>query len=375
MPNAIEELLRFESPSPVQARYVTKDVEHHGQVVPAGSAMLLLTGSANRDERKFPDGDRVRHPPQDRPPPGLRLRHPLLPGRGAGPAGRPGGARRGAPAVPVLGGRLGQRRAGPDLDGAGLGATAGRHVLTGPAPTSRRFRLMRTVVVGASSGLGRCIASGSGSGARPWRCMARRNDRLADAAKEAGPGALAIACDVTDESSCRRGDRGAAQRTGRHRRPRLCRRHRPPRSAGRHRAPRPGDGRSTPTSIGAALDHCRRHPPPHGVRSASAAYLSSVSASITPPWPGLGRLRRPSKAAMETWSEAWRERASAVGIHPCRSCGDCAGGEGLRSPGSPPTGTGIIAARTRTPCDRRAQLLRVGCPQSGRGARPGQWTA
>jgi cytochrome P450 len=58
VPNAIEELLRYEAPSPVQARYVTKDVEHYGQVVPEGSAMLLLNGSANRDERKFPDGDR-----------------------------------------------------------------------------------------------------------------------------------------------------------------------------------------------------------------------------------------------------------------------------------------------------------------------------
>jgi cytochrome P450 len=58
VPNAIEELLRYESPSPVQARYVTKDVEHHGQTVPAGSAILLLNASANRDERKFPDADR-----------------------------------------------------------------------------------------------------------------------------------------------------------------------------------------------------------------------------------------------------------------------------------------------------------------------------
>jgi cytochrome P450 len=57
VPNAIEELLRYESPSPVQARYVTRDVDHHGQTVPAGSAILLLTASANRDERKFPDGD------------------------------------------------------------------------------------------------------------------------------------------------------------------------------------------------------------------------------------------------------------------------------------------------------------------------------
>jgi cytochrome P450 len=58
VPDAIEELLRYEAPSPVQARYVTRDVEHHGRVVPAGSVMLLLNGSANRDEREFPDADR-----------------------------------------------------------------------------------------------------------------------------------------------------------------------------------------------------------------------------------------------------------------------------------------------------------------------------
>jgi cytochrome P450 len=58
VPNAIEELLRYEPPSPVQARYVTKDVEHHGTTVPEGSAILLLTASANRDERQFADADR-----------------------------------------------------------------------------------------------------------------------------------------------------------------------------------------------------------------------------------------------------------------------------------------------------------------------------
>jgi cytochrome P450 len=56
--NAIEELLRYEAPSPVQARYVARDVTHHGQTVPEGSIMLLLNGSANRDERKFADADR-----------------------------------------------------------------------------------------------------------------------------------------------------------------------------------------------------------------------------------------------------------------------------------------------------------------------------
>jgi len=58
VPRAIEELLRFEPPSPVQARYVTRDAEHHGQVVPEGSAILLLNASGNRDERRFPDADR-----------------------------------------------------------------------------------------------------------------------------------------------------------------------------------------------------------------------------------------------------------------------------------------------------------------------------
>jgi cytochrome P450 len=55
---AVEELLRYEAPSPVQARYVTVDVEHYGQRVPRGSVMLLLNASANRDARKFVDPDR-----------------------------------------------------------------------------------------------------------------------------------------------------------------------------------------------------------------------------------------------------------------------------------------------------------------------------
>jgi cytochrome P450 len=58
IPAAIEECLRYEPPSPVQARAVTRDVEHHGTVVPAGTVMLLLNASANRDERQFPDPDR-----------------------------------------------------------------------------------------------------------------------------------------------------------------------------------------------------------------------------------------------------------------------------------------------------------------------------
>lgn len=58
LPRAIEEILRFEAPSPVQARSVNRNVEHHGRVVPEGSVMVLLNGSANRDDRNFPEGDR-----------------------------------------------------------------------------------------------------------------------------------------------------------------------------------------------------------------------------------------------------------------------------------------------------------------------------
>lgn len=58
IPSAVEETLRFEPPSPVQARYVAQDVELYGQTVSEGSYMLLLNGSANRDDTKFPDSDR-----------------------------------------------------------------------------------------------------------------------------------------------------------------------------------------------------------------------------------------------------------------------------------------------------------------------------
>jgi cytochrome P450 len=58
VPQAIEEVLRYEAPSPVQSRTVAQNVEHHGQTVPEGSIMVLLNGSANRDERQFPDPDR-----------------------------------------------------------------------------------------------------------------------------------------------------------------------------------------------------------------------------------------------------------------------------------------------------------------------------
>lgn len=57
IPNAVEELLRFEAPSPVQGRWTARPVELHGELVPAESKVLLLTGSAGRDERRYPEPD------------------------------------------------------------------------------------------------------------------------------------------------------------------------------------------------------------------------------------------------------------------------------------------------------------------------------
>jgi hypothetical protein len=162
VPNAIEELLRYESPSPVQARYVTKDVEHHGQTVPAGSALLLLTASANRDERKFPDGDTFDiHRDIDRQLafgygihfclgsawPGWKVGSPWKRSWRASPRGRSTGT------MPC---RPGRRPCAGGND----------------SPSSRREgeRIMKTVVVGASSGLGRSIAIGLGQGAPRSRC-------------------------------------------------------------------------------------------------------------------------------------------------------------------------------------------------------------
>ncbi|BBZ01604.1 cytochrome P450 [Mycolicibacterium chitae] len=57
IPRAMEEILRWEPPALQLARYVTRDVEYYGHTVPEGSAMLLLVGAANRDSRRFHNGD------------------------------------------------------------------------------------------------------------------------------------------------------------------------------------------------------------------------------------------------------------------------------------------------------------------------------
>ncbi|WP_082962130.1 cytochrome P450 [Mycobacterium sp. 852014-52144_SCH5372336] len=67
LPAAIEEVVRFEPPAPHVCRYVTRDVTYYGETVPAGNAMMVIVGAANRDPRRFgADSERfnIHRPPR-----------------------------------------------------------------------------------------------------------------------------------------------------------------------------------------------------------------------------------------------------------------------------------------------------------------------
>jgi len=184
---------------------------------------------------------------------------------------------------------------------------------------------MKAVVVGASTGLGRCIGIGLAQRGAQVALLARRHELLVDAAKEAGPGTLAIRCDVTDEASITSAvDEAVA-----------------------------GLGGIDAVVYSSGIGYLRRIEDvdletwrsifetnvagaarftaaalPHLVASSGvAAYLSSVSASMTAPWPGLGSYIV-SKAALDKLVEVWRSEHPNVGFTRV-VVGDCVGGEGI----------------------------------------------
>jgi cytochrome P450 len=57
MANAVEEMLRWDPPSHYQGRWTTRDVRVRDTVIPAGQRVILVTGAAVHDERKYPDPD------------------------------------------------------------------------------------------------------------------------------------------------------------------------------------------------------------------------------------------------------------------------------------------------------------------------------
>src|SRR6516165_8412205 len=58
IPSAVNEVLRYDPPVQGFSRYVARDVDIDGVLLPAGSRAIMFYGAANRDERKYPDPDR-----------------------------------------------------------------------------------------------------------------------------------------------------------------------------------------------------------------------------------------------------------------------------------------------------------------------------
>ncbi|MGV0792171.1 SDR family oxidoreductase [Mycolicibacterium sp. XJ1819] len=184
--------------------------------------------------------------------------------------------------------------------------------------------MSKTVVIGASSGLGRCIGVGLAQRGDHVALLARRRERIETAAKEAGGKAVAVECDVTDEASCRSAIAEAAEvldgidnlvytpAIGP-----LVRLVDTDADTWRRVFETNVTGAALVTA--AAVPHLR-------ASAGKAVYLSSDAGSLTPPWPGLGAYGV-SKAALVSLVDAWRGEHPEIGF-TCLVVGECAGGEG-----------------------------------------------
>jgi len=183
---------------------------------------------------------------------------------------------------------------------------------------------VRAVVVGGSSGLGRCIGAGLAKRGAQVALLARRRERLERAAREAGSGAIAIECDVTDADSCQAAITAAAGELG----------------GIDALVYTPAIGhlarlvdidadtwrRAFDTNVIGAATVTKAAIPHLSAAGGRAVYLSSVSASVTPPWPGLGAYVV-SKAALDKLVDAWRAEHATIGFTRL-VVGDCGGGTG-----------------------------------------------
>lgn len=184
--------------------------------------------------------------------------------------------------------------------------------------------MARTVVVGASSGLGRCIGVGLAQRGHQVALLARRRDRIETAAREAGPDAFAVECDVTDQASAQSGIEAAARALGGIDNlvyspaiSPLAPLAQTDAQTWRHVFDTNVIGASLVTA--AAVPHL-------STASGKVIYLSSDAGTFGPPWPGLGAYGV-SKAALERLVEAWRAEHPGIGFTNL-IVGECAGGEG-----------------------------------------------
>jgi len=183
---------------------------------------------------------------------------------------------------------------------------------------------LRVAVVGASAGLGRCIGTGLAQRGAHVALLARRYDRLVDAAKEAGNGTVAVACDVTRADAC---EKAMAEVVG---------------ALGGLDALvyTTGMGVLSPlgkvtaeqwaqlfaTNVTGASLITAAAAPHLAAAAGTAVYLSSLSASYTTPWPMLGSYSV-TKAALDKLVEAWRIEHPEIGFTRL-AVGDSLGGKG-----------------------------------------------
>lgn len=187
--------------------------------------------------------------------------------------------------------------------------------------------MSKTVVIGASSGLGRCIAVGLAQRGDDVALLARRLERTQAAAREAGeagPAAIAVECDVTDEASCQAAIAAAAEGLGGI--DNLV--YTPAISPLVRLVDTDADTwrRVFDTNVIGASVATAAAVPHLAAASGKAIYLSSDTGGYTPPWPGLGAYGV-SKAALERLVEVWRAEHPEIGF-TCLIVGECAGGEG-----------------------------------------------
>ena len=182
----------------------------------------------------------------------------------------------------------------------------------------------KVVVVGASTGLGRCLGIGLAQRGADVALLARTEAKLVEAAKEAGPGTLAIRCDVTDAASVRAAIDEAATGLGGIDTVLFAA------AIGELRRIEDLDAETWHRVFGtnvvgaslataAALPHLQ-------ASGGMIAYLSSLAASLTSPWPGLAAYTV-SKAALDKLIDAWRAEHPEVGFTRL-IVGECGGGEG-----------------------------------------------
>lgn len=184
--------------------------------------------------------------------------------------------------------------------------------------------MKKVVVVGASTGLGRCIGIGLAQRGSHVALLARRREKIDAAALEAGENAIALRCDATDPAACVAAFSDAAEAMDGI-------------DAVVYAAAvgplvklsdaSPEQWMSTfETNVVGAVNVTQAALPYLSRSAGRILYMSTIGASQTAPWPGLG-IYQITKAALERLAESWR--AEEPGVDFVRiAIGECAGGEG-----------------------------------------------